>query len=326
MTSTKSLKSTVIEQTCEQTELIHSEDYALKLVLINGLRRKVDLCDFDRLKQIMTKHHFDCKESSKRSLLNKMRQNTSHFTVPEIYEILNYPVLQKSPLPTPHTPLGTTQVQFILPNNNDMAASYTSQHSCHDQIQSYHENNQNINLNKQPLQGIMHQNSNSQSPNQVQNYLSNLTSSPILYNQQGANVNEAIQYNNQISASSSTFNVQLRQNSQNQNSQNQNSSPNSQNSSNLPAKLIISQTTSNASDKNENQNKRKSLAVEVNEIVNSRPISKSELDDVIKDLESLSNTLMYNNSEHNVFENCSSRGGTNSRDGTMDDEVNVPRL
>ena len=47
---------TIIDEVIGETEEVHAEDYAMKLVLINGLRRKVDMCDGVKLKELYRKY------------------------------------------------------------------------------------------------------------------------------------------------------------------------------------------------------------------------------------------------------------------------------
>lgn len=64
----------MLEEQAASIEEVHGEDYAMKLVLINGLRRNVKLCDSGKLKQLFLKHHFIYKSTdSKRSLLKKLK-------------------------------------------------------------------------------------------------------------------------------------------------------------------------------------------------------------------------------------------------------------
>lgn len=78
---------TVIDNLTDNTEVHHTDDYALKLVLTNGLRRKIELCDESNLKKLMQRKHFSSTED-KKSLLAKVRQNLQHFTVEDIHGII----------------------------------------------------------------------------------------------------------------------------------------------------------------------------------------------------------------------------------------------
>jgi len=79
------------------TDVIHSDDYAMKLVLINGLRVKPVHCNTRKLKQLLQNKGilFKAKDKDK-TLLKKLKDNIIAVSVHEIHDILNLPVgLQK---------------------------------------------------------------------------------------------------------------------------------------------------------------------------------------------------------------------------------------
>jgi len=103
--TTQNTKKTIIEEISDDTVELLGEDYAMKLVLINGLRRKADLCCGDKLKELFIKRNFIYKNSdSKRSLLRKLKQNIKHFTVDDLYGILKIPQSESNPPPPAPVP------------------------------------------------------------------------------------------------------------------------------------------------------------------------------------------------------------------------------
>ena len=83
-------EETILEEIVKnETSRPEQPDYAMKLVLVNGLRRKQDLCDDIELKKLLKIHHFSYKPTdSKRFLLRKIKLNLSHFTVQDIHSII----------------------------------------------------------------------------------------------------------------------------------------------------------------------------------------------------------------------------------------------
>ena len=75
------------------TDVIHSDDYAMKLVLINGLRVKPVHCNTRRLKQLLQNKGILFKARDKdKTLLKKLKDNIIAVSVHEIHDILNLPV------------------------------------------------------------------------------------------------------------------------------------------------------------------------------------------------------------------------------------------
>jgi len=88
---------TIIEEIMDVTDVIHSDDYAMKLVLINGLRVKPVHCNTRKLKQLLQNKGilFKAKDKDK-TLLKKLKDNIIAVSVHEIHDILNLPIgLQK---------------------------------------------------------------------------------------------------------------------------------------------------------------------------------------------------------------------------------------
>lgn len=84
---------TIIEEIMDVTDVIHSDDYAMKLVLINGLRVKPVHCNTRRLKQLLQNKGILFKARDKdKTLLKKLKDNIIAVSVHEIHDILNLPV------------------------------------------------------------------------------------------------------------------------------------------------------------------------------------------------------------------------------------------
>ena len=84
--------TTIIEEQMDGTDVIYSDDYAMKLVLINGLRIKPIHCNTLKLKQLLQNKGILFKQKDKdKTLLKKLKDNIIAVSVHEIHDILNFP-------------------------------------------------------------------------------------------------------------------------------------------------------------------------------------------------------------------------------------------
>lgn len=84
--------TTIIEEQMTENDVIHSDDYAMKLVLINGLRVAPHHCNTLKLQQLLQSKGilFKTKDKAK-ILLKKLKDNIIAVSVHEIHDILNFP-------------------------------------------------------------------------------------------------------------------------------------------------------------------------------------------------------------------------------------------
>ena len=70
------------------------EEYPIKIVLVNGLKRKPDNCDQNKLRKLISKKGFQIKKENDCviELLNKVGSNINVFKIEELHGILNIPL------------------------------------------------------------------------------------------------------------------------------------------------------------------------------------------------------------------------------------------
>lgn len=91
-------QTSVIDSSCRTSNFKYSEDHAMKLVLLNGLRRKPELCDEVLLKNLLNAKAFQADEHDEiTKLLDKIRANMTVFTVNDLHNILKVPKLARPP-------------------------------------------------------------------------------------------------------------------------------------------------------------------------------------------------------------------------------------
>jgi len=100
----KRQKGSVIGDSCfrEDSAFQYAEDHPMKLVLLNGLRRKQELCDEILLRQLLSNKGFQMNEyDNYTKLLEKIRLNLTVFTVSDLHNVLKVPKPPKPVVPEP---------------------------------------------------------------------------------------------------------------------------------------------------------------------------------------------------------------------------------
>jgi hypothetical protein len=98
----KRQKGSVIGDSCfrEDSAFQYAEDHPMKLVLLNGLRRKQELCDEILLRQLLSNKGFQMNEyDNYTKLLEKIRLNLTVFTVSDLHNVLKVPKPPKPVVP-----------------------------------------------------------------------------------------------------------------------------------------------------------------------------------------------------------------------------------
>ena len=75
------------------------EEYPIKIVLVNGLKRKPENCDQNKLRKLICKKGFQIKKENDcvTELLNKVGSNINVFKIEELHGILNIPLAKADP-------------------------------------------------------------------------------------------------------------------------------------------------------------------------------------------------------------------------------------
>ena len=84
------------------TAVLHSKDYAMKIVLLNGLLKRPDYVSFSKSKKLMQSKSFNIKENNVSredqimEMISKIRKNVNIFTIQEIYLVINFEKVGKA--------------------------------------------------------------------------------------------------------------------------------------------------------------------------------------------------------------------------------------
>ena len=84
------------------TAVLHSKDYAMKIVLLNGLLKRPDYVSFSKSKKLMQSKSFNIKEVNVSredqimEMISKIRKNVNIFTIQEIYLVINFEKVGKA--------------------------------------------------------------------------------------------------------------------------------------------------------------------------------------------------------------------------------------
>lgn len=86
------MTTSIIEDSCHRRKYKNnSEGQAMKLVLLNGLRRKIALCDMAKLKKLLETKQYQYDDDDQLKNFDKIRQNLTVFTVSDLHDILKLP-------------------------------------------------------------------------------------------------------------------------------------------------------------------------------------------------------------------------------------------